>query len=362
MIFLMENRFAVSAIILVSTFLACWLLKLIMDRVVRRLSSRTHTEIDDVVLNVLEKPILLVILLFGIYFAISNLRLISDYTISKYFHAFGTIVGAYALIKLINVLFQRWNRIISIKSTRDVESKFILFRKISTILIGVLTFILILDQLGYRITPIITSLGIAGLAVALALQDTLANLFAGIYLMIDKPIGVGDFIKLDTGEEGFIENIGWRSTTIRLFANNLVVIPNSKLSQSVITNYSLPEKELSVYVPCGVSYDSDLEYVEKVTLGVAKEVIQRVLGASKTWKPVMRYKEFADSNINFVVVLRAEDITAQYLLSHEFIKALFRRYKQEGIEISFPMRNLIVSKIIEGEKQSVVSSQPSDKI
>lgn len=342
--FLVESELITSALILVGTFLSCVLAKLIMDGFIRRSSKRSQLEIDDVTLNTLKKPILLILSLSGLYLALSYIPTIPDYTISKYFLVLSNIAGAYAILKLLNLFFQRWKRTFSteIARIRGVEAKFDLFQKIANVLIGILTFILILDQLGYHITPIITSLGIAGLAVALALQDTLANLFAGIYLTLDRPIGIGDLVKLDAGGEGFIENIGWRRTTIRLLDNSFLVIPNSRLSQSILTNYSLPDGELSVYVPCSVSYNKDfkdfkdlnyLDYLEEITLEVAAEVMQRVPGASKAWKPVLRYKDFAGSKVNFVVEMKVEEITNRDLLSHELIKSLFRRYKQEEIDV-----------------------------
>jgi len=210
-----------------------------------------------------------------------------------------------------------------------------------TLCIG-LGLLFVLRVIGVDISPLLAGGAIGGLAIALALQDTLTNLFAGLYMTIDKPVSVGDFIKLESGEEGFVEEIGWRSTKVRLWANNLVVIPNSKLSQSVITNYFLPAQEMSVYVPCGVAYDSDLERVERVTIEVAKEVMGRVEGSSPDWEPVVRWQSFGDFAITFVTVLRVTDFAAQYRLRSEFIKALHQRFGEEGIEIPFPIRTVIV--------------------
>jgi len=172
------------------------------------------------------------------------------------------------------------------------------------------------------------------------LQDTLSNFFAGVYLVADMPIRIGDYIELDNGMKGYVEDIGWRSIRIKTLPNNYIIIPNSKLAQSIITNYYAPEQEMSVVVPCGVSYDSDLEKVEKVTIEVAKEVQQNVPGAVKNFEPFIRYNEFGDSNINFSIILRVERFVDRYLVVHEFIKKLMARYNKEGIEISFPVRNI----------------------
>jgi len=144
-----------------------------------------------------------------------------------------------------------------------------------TIAIGLLIF---LDGIGISITPLLASLGVGSLAVALALQDTLANLFAGIYMVIDKPIEAGQFIRLENGEQGYVTRVGWRSTWIRKPSDSIIVVPNVKLAGSIITNYDLPRKELAVSVDLCVHYASDLGKVERVTLDVARETMREAEG------------------------------------------------------------------------------------
>jgi len=174
--------------------------------------------------------------------------------------------------------------------------------------------------------------------VALALQRPLGDFFAGIHLILSKQIRIGDYIKLETGEEGYVVDITWRNTTIRQLPNNLVIIPNSRLASLMIINYYQPEKELSVLLNIGVSYSSDLEKVERVTIEVAKEVMKEVPGGVPEFEPFIRYHTFGDFSINFSVILRAKEYTDQFLIKHEFIKRLHRRYRREGIEIPFPIR------------------------
>lgn len=197
---------------------------------------------------------------------------------------------------------------------------------------------IILDTLGVSIAPVLASLGVGSLAVALALQDTLGNFFAGVYLQFDRPIREGDFIKLEDGAEGYVLKIGWRSTQIRLLANNTIIIPNSKLSTSVLVNYDLPDRETAVLVQVGVAYGSNLTKVEQVTSRVGKEVQQRVEGAVSSFEPFVRFHTFGDSSVNFTVILRAKHWTDQYLLKHEFVKSLHEAYATESIEIPFPQR------------------------
>jgi len=203
-----------------------------------------------------------------------------------------------------------------------------------------LALMVFLDSVGISITPLIASLGIGTAAVALALQDTLANLFAGIYMMAEKPIQAGHFIQLESNEQGWVEKVGWRSTHIRMLGDIMVVVPNSKLAGSVITNFSLPRDELAFTLDIGVDYGSDLEKVETATLEVTREVIKSVAGALPEFEPRVRYTTFAECSINFKVWLAAKDYMASLSVKHEFIKRLHARYLREGIIIPFPIRTI----------------------
>jgi small-conductance mechanosensitive channel len=197
--------------------------------------------------------------------------------------------------------------------------------------------------LGYfkvDITPMIAGVGLGAVVIGLALQSTLNNFFAGVHILSDKPIRVKDFIELDKDTYGIVEDIGWRSTRIRLLTDNLLIIPNGKLAESNIINYSMPKQDFSIWIPCGVAYESDLKKVEKVSLEVAKQIQQNFTGAVKDYEPIFRYREFSDSNINFTTILRVEEPMARFAVRNEFIKALKERFDKENIEISWPIRKI----------------------
>jgi small-conductance mechanosensitive channel len=198
----------------------------------------------------------------------------------------------------------------------------------------VIGILVLIESFGYSISPLITALGVGGLSTALALQDTLANLFSGINILVSKQIKMGDFVRLSTGEEGHVVDMNWRNTTIKTPTENMAVVPNKKIASSIITNYAQPFAECSISIPIGVSYESDLDHVEKVTAEVAKEILQETEGGVKKFKPFVRYGSFAESSINFNVILRVKTVTDQHLIRHEFIKRIYTRYKQEGIVIS----------------------------
>lgn len=214
-----------------------------------------------------------------------------------------------------------------------------LFANLVRILVLAFGILIILESLGINLTPILATLGIGGLVVALAFQETLSNLYSGLYLIISGQVRNGDYVKLGTGEEGYIMDITWRNTTIKELANNIIVVPNNKLASAIFKNYHLPAKEINLQISVGISYDSNLELVEKVTLEVANEVMQNVVGGVPNFDPFIRYHELADFKINCIVFLKVVEFLDQRLVKHEFIKRLHKRYQEENIEFPFTGRN-----------------------
>jgi small-conductance mechanosensitive channel len=215
-----------------------------------------------------------------------------------------------------------------------------LINKAISIIIFIIAIAVILGYFEIDITPLIAGVGLGALAIGLALQSTLSNFFAGMHLLSDRPIKIGNFIELDKDTSGFVEDIGWRSTRIRTMVDNLLIIPNAKLADSNITNYSMPKQDLNIWVPCGVAYESDLKKVEKVTIEVAKNIQKNTPGAVKDYEPLFRFREFGDSNINFIAILRAKEPMSRFVVRNEFIKALKERFDKEKIEISWPIRKV----------------------
>ncbi len=193
--------------------------------------------------------------------------------------------------------------------------------------------LIILQTFGVSITPALTALGIGGLAIGLALQDTLANFFAGIHILSSRQVRPGDYVQLASGEEGYIQDVTWRYTTLRQLSNNLTIIPNAKLASTTLTNYYLPARETAVLVPATVANDSDLSRVEAVTIEVARAVMEEVAGGIAGFEPFLRFNGFGKPGIAFTVVMRGREIVDQHLLQHEFIKRLQQRFRTEGIQL-----------------------------
>ena len=216
-------------------------------------------------------------------------------------------------------------------------SLFTLIIKLIVYSVGIMV---ILQSLGISIAPALTALGVGGLAVALALQETLSNLFAGMQILAARQVKPGDYVQLDSGQEGYVTDVTWRNTTIKAINENMVIVPNSMLGSTILTNYHQPRRHMLVFVPVGVHYDSDLEHVEWVTLEVAREVQGTVEGASRDFAPRIRYNEFGGSSINFRTALAVEEFLSSYVITHEFVKRLHKRYNEEGIVIPFHMSTL----------------------
>ncbi len=308
--------------------------RLILNRLTR-LSESTKAKAYNIIITTIKGPFIIWSLMLAIYLALEFSKLPGNLIsiINKLLLILGifsiTLVLAAISAKAISVYSRKFETVFPVTSLTQNITKVVIF------MIGIL---IILNTLGVSITPILATLGIGGLAVALALQDTLSNLFSGFHIIMTKQIRVGDYIKLDSGEEGYVIDITWRTTKIRMLPNNIILVPNEKLTKAIVTNYYLPEKEMAVLVGVGVHYDSDLKRVERITCEVAKEVMRDITGGVPEFEPFIRYHTFGDFSINFTVILRAREFVDQYLIKHEFVKRLHERYAKEGIVIPYPIR------------------------
>lgn len=317
--------------------MALMFLKRVSFAAIRRLAATTRTKVDDIFIKSADAPLTFIIFASG--GAVIE-PLVPAAIPTGLTHYFPIIFKAAAIVSLVVFMEQFLSNVIHEYSGRVeiLRSSGGIIRGFMRVLVVGLGLLVLLDSFGVSVTPVLASLGIGSLAVALALQPTLENFFAGVQIVIDKPIQAGHFIKLESGEEGYVHKIGWRSTWIRLLPDNMAIISNKNLVNARIINYYYPGKELAVLAEVSVHYQSDLEQVERVTTEAAKEVLQEASGGVKNFQPVIRYHTFGESGIHFSVILRAKEFADQYLIKHEFIKKLHKRYRAEGIVIPYPVR------------------------
>ncbi|MCX7974746.1 MAG: mechanosensitive ion channel family protein [Candidatus Aminicenantes bacterium] len=299
-------------------------------------SKRSGNKLDNILIRPLKTPSIFWILAIGLYLGLSISNLPAKYVL--YLTKVINIVLIFSITLALANMATGIFRLYLHHWQLPLPTTGLFYGGLKALILSI-GFLIILNQLGLSITPLITALGIGGLAVALALQDTLANLFAGVHILIEKSIRVGDFIRLETGQEGYVEDISWRTTRIRMLPNNLVVIPNSKLAQSIITNYYLPEKKMSLFLPIKVSYSSDPEIVEALLLEEAKKAIGEIPGLLAEPEPVVRLiPGFGDNSLDFTLICQISEVGDQFVVQHELRKRIFRRFQKEGIKIPLPQR------------------------
>lgn len=330
-----------SILVLVVAYLIGQVLKRYVGRRLAALARRTSRSWDDAVASELSTRVPFWCLLLGVYVAVGFWALPAhvETTITKLLvAAVGvsvTLMAAAIVVGLTRDYGQRVHGDLPMTTlTQNVA-------RIVVVALGVLT---ILHSLGVSIAPMLTALGVGGLAVALALQDTLANLFAGIQVTLARQVRVGDYIRLDSGHEGHLVDIAWRSARILMPNNNVVVVPNAKLAQAIVINYALPTTEITTALELRVGYDSDLAHVERVTAEEAAAVMGSIEGGMSGFDPSVRFLNFGESAIALSVSLRARDVGEQVLLKHELIKRLHERYAREGIAIPYPIRTLMAGR------------------
>jgi small-conductance mechanosensitive channel len=317
-------------------------------RFLHRWAEKSDTKIDDIILRSFRVPSIYWCLAIALYIGIAVSELPERYVfyLSKTIHVIIIFSVTLATATLAGKIFRNYIQ----QSNLPLPTTGLAYGILNGVIL-IMGFLIILSVLGISITPLITALGVGGLAVALALQDTLANLFAGVHILVEKSIRVGDFIRLETGQEGYVEDITWRTARIRMLPNNMVIIPNSKLAQSIVTNYYLPEKRMSLPVPIGVSYSADPEKVEKILVEEAKKAVGEIPGLLGDPEPFVRFiPGFGESSLDFTLICQVGEFVDQYLAQHELRKRIFRRFREEGIEIPFPHRTVYLREEKEWEK------------
>lgn len=255
---------------------------------------------------------------------------------------FSYVLFTVIVYTIVRVVSRALNAIIEVSTQKSGTAfpKSSLLSTIVNVIIHAMGILVILQYMGISVAPILTAMGVGGMALALGLQETLANIFSGLQLILSKQIHIGDYVRLSSGEEGRATDINFRFTVVQTLGGNSIIIPNKILAAAVLTNYSVPAQEVSVSVEIGVSYDSDLKKVEHVTVEVAREVMEHY-GHDTGSKPLVRFHDFGDSAILFTAILYTNNFARQSLVRHEFIKALTERYRAENIDMPYPMRTIL---------------------
>ena len=327
----------------VSGFLIGLFLHKIIMPLIARLAAKTSIKSDDLIIKTIRKWVIPWFLALGLYLGLKQLNLESRFYlwIENGLLIFYVLSATLIIARVVSGLI----KIKAADSDNIIPSSSII-SNIVIVIIYCIGLLIILQSQGISITPVLTALGVGGLAVALALQPTLSNLFAGLQIISSGNFNRGNFVKLASGEDGFIEDITWRSTSIRAMSDHIIIVPNSRLADMIVTNYHLPQTELSFSVEVSVSYDSDLNHVENITKAVIKETLNETEGGIKDFEPIIVFYSFGDSRTNLKAILRVNTYAAQFEVKSNFIKKLHARYNAEGINIPNPVRTVLLKKEI----------------
>ena len=330
--------FAILAIIFYTVVMAAF-------KAIKLMTSKTKTSLDDHVIKNLRRPMKWVSILLAAYLSLQlfypALNL-GGHGLDNIFTILFLIVGTYTVNGLFGAFMGWYAEEMAPKTDSKFDDEiFPLFKKIGSALIYVVGLTIVLSTMGIEVSALIAALGVGGLAVALALQDTLSNFFAGVHLLADRPVRPKDYIKIDgTDVVGTIEEIGWRSTRIRTWDNNIVYVPNSKMSSSILINYFNPNEEMGYAMSFGVSYDDDPEKVEKALWEALKKTAKKTKKIVDLDKSTIRPNDFLDSAVEYKVIVKLPVYGDRFGVKGELVKQIFYEFKKKGISIPYPTRTL----------------------
>jgi small-conductance mechanosensitive channel len=331
---------SVAGILTASILVGLLFQKVLVARA-HRAARRTAMPWDDILVASISGYIIVWFLLIGlaVIFKVVHLR-------PETLKVLQRAIGVIGILSAVSFGVRLSKKAIEVYVDRFVDVPTSIFKNAAVIVIYLLGFVISLDYLGVSVTALVTAMGVGGLGVALALQETFTNMISGLNILMTKKIRPGDFVQIDGDRihEGNVTDITWRSTTIRGPDNNLIIIPNSKLGQAVVTNVHLPEKEMGLFVPVAVGYDNDLRAVERMTVEVAREVLADPDRGVPGFEPRIRFNAFTELGVQFNVILRVREFTDQFALKHDFFLRLHDRYRKEGVSFPIPARTVRVEK------------------
>jgi len=332
-------QFVIPIALFIGTVLAGLIVRKVLFRLIREWTGGTDSHLDVLITSGL--PLILWSVMLGIHLATQNSKIPR-----QYLHYIPTTLEFLWILSLTIAMSRLAGNVVRFYGSRvtGVQSVTTLLQKMAQLVVVAVGSVWLLKYVfDLSLTPILTTLGVGGLAVALALQDTLSNLFAGFYVSISGLVRIGDYIKLNTGEEGYITDINWRCTMMRGYTNNLIVIPNNKLGQAIYTNYNLPQPRMTMSVTFGVGYESDIDRVQAVLLDEATTAAGHIQGLLADPRPYVLFNPGpGDWALVFQVSFNVAQFADQYVVQSELRKRIFKRLQKEGISMPFPTRTVVL--------------------
>ncbi len=338
------KRFVLPVVVALVSSFVLFVLRSFSFGLLRRWSEKSEEKIGAIVIDTFRTPSFYLCIAIGLHSGLSTSELPARYVfyLTKVIHVVVIFSITYACANLSGDIFRNYIQ----KSNLPIPPTGLAYGIVKGAVFAV-GFLIILGALGIAIAPLLTALGVGGLAVALALKDSLENLFAGIHILMERSVRIGDLIRLETGQEGRVEDITWRTTRIRVLSNNMVIIPNSKLAQSIVTNYYLPDKTIFIGIAVAVGYESDVEKAEKAIAEEARKAVGEVAGLLGEPEPsVTMTSGYKEGAIEFTVGCNVSEYTEQYSVQDELRRRILKRLRDEGIAVPLPARAVYIKKDI----------------
>ncbi|MEA3229859.1 MAG: mechanosensitive ion channel family protein [archaeon] len=335
-----STKLAAVALVLFSSFILAYLADIIFEKVLSHLASKTKFAFDDLVIVVLKRPIFYTVSLFGLYIALEIIY--PSLAINNILLSLLILVWVFAAVRLNKILFENIISKITEKTRTDIDEEIMpLIKSISDVVIIFIGIMMIMKSVwSFDITPFLASAGIVGFAVAFAAKDTISNLFGGLSIYSDKPFKKGDRIEIGDGEIGIVAEVGLRSTKIRNFYNNTIIIPNNQIANSKIINYNYPHSKMMVKVAVGVAYGSNVAKVKKVLLKIA-ENIDEVLDDPE---PNVRFDNHGNFSLDFALILWVDNPKDKLAVIDKVNVAIDKEFRKEKIDIPFPTQTILMQK------------------
>jgi MscS family membrane protein len=306
-----------------------------------KLTSKTKTDLDDLILQKSSNPLTYASIIISLIFSLKEIPFAAgvEVLVFRILYTILAIVVGYLFFVIVNLSLVRvWQKFAAKTKSNIDDTLGQLFQEVLRIVLVAIIIIMILNIWGVEIGPFLAGLGIVGLAVALALQPTLANIFSGVALIIDGTFKVGDVIQLSDGKMGEVYKIGLRTTRIKSFDNDMIIIPNNEIANSTVQNFLQPDSSIRVNVEFGVEYGVDPEYIKKLVL----EEIETISFIDKDQEVRILFTEMADSALNFKAMFWVDDISKKWPAHQEAMTKIYRRLYKEKIGIPFPQHTIWV--------------------
>ncbi|RMG89022.1 MAG: mechanosensitive ion channel family protein [Chloroflexi bacterium] len=331
-----------AILILATAVLLGWLSRYLLMWVSTRLVRRTRTALDDVIIEAINFPLRTFIFIAGLDLARRQfvMSVAWQTTLDRSFFVIYAVLGYIFLYRLISGIMRWYAREVMLKTATDLDDKFLdLFRRLTLTLLTLILIVIVLGEFGIEISALVTTLGIGSLALALAAQTTLGDMFAGFTIMIDQPFKVGDRIEIqDINTWGDVVEIGLRSTRILTRDNRMVSVPNSVIGKGLIVNYSDPNTKYRVETHVQVAYGTDIERARQVMI----EAIQQQDWVMANERIEALFLQFGDSGLVFRVRCWIEHYVETRRILDKMNTVLYHALNEAGIEIPFPQRDLRV--------------------